>query len=248
MKRALLIGVAIVAVLAAGLFGYGWWTRRSPVKYTRGGAFGATTSPSASPSVTGGPALGRYRYVGAGKERVDLGAVPACSWPVKDVTLTIASDPSGIVFDWALGKGRIEREIYAYARESVALSFSASTVTCFGVRTTTQDSYRPPAIRFRLPVALGQRWSTHAVTDNRTEDATVTVLGRERVTVPAGTYVAYVIEAKGTFTGSQRGTFETKQWYVPSLGVAAKMIQQTHATRAGATFTSEYTLDLAAGP
>lgn len=245
-RRIVLPAVAVLATVAIAFLAYGWWTRRGPVIYSRGGSFDATPSPSAS--AAGGPALGTYRFAATGSEHVKLGSLPACSWPVRNVTLTVGRDPSGSVFDLTLGTGRIERAIYTYSRDRITLDFSASTVTCFGVRTTTQDDYQPPAVRYRLPPLVGQRWTTRALTQDRTEDATVTVLRREKVTVPAGTFDAYVFDVSGTFAGSQSGTFHSVEWFVPSLETWVKTTQSTRATRSGATFTSEYTLSLVSGP
>ena len=245
-KRIVIPAAAVIVVIAVSFLAYGWWTRRGPVTYSRGGTFDAT--PSASASGSAGPAVGTYRFAATGGEHVKLGSLPACSWPVRDVTLTVGADPSGSVFDLTLGAGRIERAIYTYSRDRITLDFSASTVTCFGVRTTTQDDYQPPAVRYRLPPVVGQRWSTTAVTQDRTEKATVTVLRRERVTVPAGTFDAYVFDVTGSFNGSQSGTFHSVEWFVPSLKTWVKTTQSTRATRSGATFTSDYTLSLVSGP
>lgn len=245
-RRVWLIAVVVVAVVAAAFFGYGWWTRRGGVAFSKGGKFNAT--PSASATAADLPKLGVYTYAGTGGEHVKLGAVPACSWDVKDVTLTVSQDPSGIVFDLTLSTGRVEREIYSYRGNEITLDFSASTVTCFGIRTTTQDTYKPPAARYKLPFIVGQTWTTHAVTEDRTEDATGSVLRAETVTVPAGTFQTYVIEVKGTFTGSQTGTFDSLTWFAPAIHTWVKTVAKTDATRGGATFSSSYTLALKKAP
>ncbi|MGZ4119334.1 MAG: hypothetical protein ACXVQ6_04700 [Actinomycetota bacterium] len=245
-RRALITLAIIIAVLIGAFFGYGWWTRRGGVSFSKGGKFNA--SPSATATAADLPKVGVYTFTGIGSEHVKLGSVPACSWDVKDVTLTLSQDPLGMVFDLTLSKGRVEREIYSYKGDDITLDFSASTVTCFGIRTTTQDTYKPPAARYKVPFTVGQTWTTHAVTEDRTEDATGTVLRAETVTVPAGTFSTYVVELRGTFTGSQSGSFSSLTWFAPSIHTWVRTIAKTDATRGGATFTSNYTLELTKAP
>jgi hypothetical protein len=82
----------------------------------------------------------------------------------------------------------------------------------------------------------------------RTEDWTVKVLRKERVTVPAGTFEAYVVEQRTTFSGDETGSRLDTFWYVPSLGMTVKESADTKASQSGSTFSSQYTIELESYP
>lgn len=54
MRRRVLTGLLALMILMVGSYGgYSFWTRRTPVTFAKGPAFGAVQSPSATPSATG---------------------------------------------------------------------------------------------------------------------------------------------------------------------------------------------------
>lgn len=60
MRRKGLIALVVVASMVGAFVGYGWWTRRAPVSFSEGGAFGSSASPAASASAaTSGSASAR---------------------------------------------------------------------------------------------------------------------------------------------------------------------------------------------
>lgn len=239
MKRRLFVWVPTgVALLIAGFVVYGWTTRRDPISYSKGGSFG---TPAASPSVT--TTTTRFIYEATGKEEAKLGALPGCSWDVPKVTATLKVTGDEMVLDQEIGT-RVERVIHRRGAEGISLTYSASTVTCFGVRTTSEDTITPSVLRFKLPPRVGDTWRTHGVTEHHTEDATITVTGRDRITVPAGTYDVYIVQLKARLTGEQTGTVETTYWFEPALGIWVKERFATNVKQGAATFTSRFTAEL----
>lgn len=243
-SRVIVTIVAVVVLLAASFLAYGWWTRRGPVQFGRGGPF---ASPSPTPLPDDLPPAGRYVFEASGEERVKLGAISACDWPVDEIEMTIARDGADTIVDQQIGE-RLERLIHRDGADGIRLQYSASTVTCLGIRTTSEDTYESPPLRFRLPLRPGDTWTTTATSEHRTEEATIRVLRREQVTVPAGSFDAFVVELRARFSGEQQGTIEQVSWFAPALRLWVRQESSTQADRSGARFTSTYTAELASLP
>ncbi|MBI4728182.1 MAG: hypothetical protein HY775_01565 [Acidobacteria bacterium] len=246
MRRRLIAIVAGIAVVAGGFLAYGWWSRRGPISFSRGGRFGSS-EPSPAARATGGPAPGRYLYRGTGTEKVTIGSLPACSWAVGPVALTVARRDESTVLDWEIGT-RAERQIHSFRPDGVFLTYTASTVTCLGIRTTSEDDQNPPALRFRLPLHVGDSWATTSTTENRTERAQVTVERAESVIVPAGRFDAMVVHLKATLSGSQSGTLEATFWYAPRLDLWVKERFASRVSSGPSTFTARWEIDLESLP
>ncbi|MFA5786874.1 MAG: DUF3108 domain-containing protein [Actinomycetota bacterium] len=284
MGRKILAGVlAFVVLVVVGFLAYGWWTRRNPVAFSKGGAFGgispsgaetspsgvetaptmttATPSPGKTSTRTTAPALspsglvrvvppkaGAYGYRAQGDERVKFGPFSACGWKLEEIRLVVKQDAGGTVEDWTYSSNRQERQIYSYRPDGAYLTFTGSAVTCMGVVQNSEEDYVPPALRLKSPMKVGDSWSTSSQAGKRTETATVRVIGTETVTVPAGTFFTYKMELRSTFSGEQTGGTEIDFWYSPSIGLPVKEAQRTNAQSSGATYNSDYVMQLVSVP
>lgn len=102
----------------------------------------------------------------------------------------------------------------------------------------------------RFPLSIGSTWqyaSDVAFKDNQSRakvQATVRVVGREKVTVPAGEFDAFKLEAKGTISGSSKGgpgrldgATQSTYWYAPKARAIVKLVTKN-------TYRGESTVEL----
>lgn len=190
------------------------------------------------------PPEGTYAYAGRGRESVTFGPTSACSWDIEDVTSIVKHTNDGVVFDWTFSDQRLERLLLSYDRKAVKLTFAGAAVTCVGVRRTSEEEYTPPSVWVQLPLTVGDRWKEDTRAGERRERSVSEVLRTERVSVPAGTFTAYVVRSDVTLSGSEEGTLTTTHWFVPELGTSVRKTQRTEVDSSGAHFSSRMTLEL----
>lgn len=306
------VGVLILALLGAFL-GYGWWTRRGDVTYSRGGADFldaeqlASAPPSAAPEVAAGgggpdepsappapdlaprprasasavptttaprssaaprttakpapvatakagvqrPATGVYKLAVSGKEGVKFGPLSFCDRTLPSETSMVIApaqgEPDGsYTFDLRYYPGQPaqhdERQILRFTDKAVKLVFEVGTVTCSGIRQSSEVSYSPTVDRVRFPLKVGTSWSGKAGNDKRLEDYTTQIARTDAVTVGGRAYPVYVIESTATFTGSESGERRRVWWFSPDLGVPLKWTDYIKGGRSGASFTNDVTV------
>lgn len=289
MKRTALIAGVVVVALVGGFLGYGWWTRRGPIEFSEGGAFGAagpsasaaatpTATSRAEPRATGSaapskeagarttrgsrrsvvgapragslaaPAPGTYVFAGTGREDVEFGPASACGWDIDRVEMVAKRDGDLTVLDWVWSDNRQQRGIYDFGPKGMRHRYYGAVATCVGVRRTEEGDYTPPSVRLPGDVAVGVRWTSTSRSEGWTEHMRGEVLRRERVRVPAGTFDAYVVHMRVTFSEGQSGTFEATMWYAPSIAFWVKERAQTDIRASGADFTSTYSVELVEHP
>ena len=123
---------------------------------------------SAPEQVRDQPMTGAYGLAVTGSENVKFGPFSFCGrgFPAS-TTLVVApaeGEPAGSYnFDVRLFPDSAgqhdERHIYRYGAAGVTQNFESATVTCSGVRQSSEVSYTPVQPRVKFPVTVGAEWS-----------------------------------------------------------------------------------------
>jgi hypothetical protein len=212
-------------------------------------ASGSTTLPT--------PRAGSYALAVSGSEHVKFGPFSACTntFPSSSqLVVSHASGESGASYDFdqrfypATANKHDERHIYRYSRSGVVLTFEEATVTCGGVKQSTTVNYSPAQTRVRLPLAVGASWHSKGGDSSRTEDATASVVGTERVTVAGTSYLTYVIDTNVKMTGSETGNRAQRWWWSPTLAIPLKWHESLSGSRSGASYSEDVTCSVVALP
>jgi hypothetical protein len=91
-----------------------------------------------------------------------------------------------------------------------------TSTSAFGKRVWT---FRPPLLQYRLPFRKGLDWESQDG-QNRTHSR---VWGKVRLTLPAGTFVAWVVRKRVTYDLIRRKSPQILyDYYVPGLGLIAQ--------------------------
>ncbi|MGQ0845094.1 MAG: hypothetical protein ACT4QF_13270 [Sporichthyaceae bacterium] len=314
----------LVLLLVGGFFGYGWWSRRGDVEYSRGGAAfldaqgleaerlagapppvsardvpaseqappppsaadrlpaptlaptlpspaasgAATAAPRPSTAGTAKPAeqpakpvpsapvaaavrrpvSGVYTLEVKGREGVKFGPLSFCDRTLPTETSMVVApaegEPDGsYAFDLRYYPGQAgqhdERQILRYDENSIAMTYEVGTVTCSGVRQSSEVSYEPSVDRVRFPLKVGAKWSGRSGNDRRTETYTTTISRRDVVEIAGTKYPVYVIESDATFTGAENGERKRVWWFSPERGMPLKWTDFIKGGRSGASFTND---------
>ena len=170
------------------------------------------------------PRVGRYDLRVEGSEKVDFGPVSFCSQQLPRSTslvVTKAAGESATSYDFdvpffpgSTGK-HDERHVYRYTASGVFLDYEIATVTCQGVRQSSDTSFTPPQQRVRLPLAVGASWTSRGGDDDRTESSSSRVARTETVLVAGQRVPTFVIETTTTFTGAESGSRTQTWWWAP---------------------------------
>jgi hypothetical protein len=227
------------------------------------GSAGRTAAPAPAPAPVAVPAgpvepvPGRYELRVSGSEDVKFGPFSFCGrdLPASSelVVAPAAGEPAGSYnFDVRYYPGDAgkhdERRIYRYTAGAVQQGFEGATVTCGGIRQSSDVAYTPVQTRVRLPLTVGQAWSGTGGDADRTETYRSRVTGTDVVAV-AGTRVpVYVIETETEFTGAEHGTRTQRWWYSPAHAMPLRWSDRTEGGRSGATYTSEITVSVVSLP
>lgn len=230
---------------------------------------GVTTSPSApstGPTATATrsvpeplavPRTGAYQLAVDGSEKVKFGVVSFCQQRLPTRTQLVVSRAAGETatsydFDLRYFPGKAgqhdERHLYRYTRAGTYLDYEIATVTCQGVRQSSDTSFAPPQLRARLPLAVGASWTNKGGDSDRTESATSKVVRTETLTVGAERVPTWVIETSTTFTGSESGSRTQTWWYSPAWAMPVKWTEQISGQRGGASYSEDVTVTVTSRP
>jgi hypothetical protein len=124
-----------------------------------------------------------------------------------------------------------------------------------GVRALTVQgqNIQPPPTYLPADFRLGKTWTAKYSFKRAQDSATVSVssvfkiASKQKVTVPLGTYEAWVIEETGTMSdGRNKSPYEGKSWLAEGIGIVKSV--QTVDQNPSAPGTSKVTLTLTAMP
>lgn len=203
------------------------------------------------------PAVGSYPLAVTGSEKVQFGPVSFCNQTLPTRTTLVVKkaageSPTSYDFDVPFFPGKTgqhdERHIYRFTPTAVYLDYEIATVTCQGVRQSSETSYSPEQKRVQLPLHVGASWHDHGGGSDRTEDATAKVLRTETLTIAGQQVLTYVIETTTSFTGSESGTRDQTWWYAPSWAVPVKWHEKQSGHRSGASYSGDITATVLARP
>lgn len=227
---------------------------RSPRRNGRGGA-PASSAPAAPSLAT--PATGVYGLRVSGYEQPKFGPFSVCkntfpSHATLDVHKASGEGTNAFDFDLRLYPGQPnkhdERHIYRYSNDSVDQVYEAETVTCSGMKQSTEVDYSPPQVRVKLPLRSGESWHNHGGGSARTESGDSKVVGASRIAVQGRSYQVYEIKTHLTMSGSETGTRDQTWWYAPSLGIPLKWTETLNGRRSGANYREQLTVTVASLP
>ena len=203
------------------------------------------------------PAVGTYPLAVQGNEKVQFGPVSFCSQTLPsstDLVVKRAAGESATSYDFDVpffpsSAGRHdERHIYRYSPSAVLLDYEIATVTCQGVRQSSDTSFTPEQKRVEIPLTVGASWHNHGGGPNRTEDATTTVLRTEVLAIQGRRVLTYVIETTTSFTGDESGTRDQTWWYARSWAMPVKWHEKQSGHRSGASYSGDITATVLAHP
>lgn len=216
-----------------------------------------TARPEARSGAVVVPAVGTYPLAVQGSERVQFGPVSFCSQTLPTSTHLVvkrASGESATSYDFDVpffpsSTGRHdERHIYRYTTSAVLLDYEIATVTCQGIRQSSDTSFTPEQKRVEIPLTVGASWHNHGGGPNRTEDATTKVLRTEVLQIQGRSVLTYVIETTTSFTGDESGTRDQTWWYAPSWAMPVKWHEKQSGHRSGASYSGDITATVLAHP
>jgi hypothetical protein len=227
------------------------------VEATEQAAPTTTALPVPTTAAVGVPAVGTYPLAVQGSEKVQFGPVSFCSQTLPSSTHLVVKraageSPTSYDFDvpfFPSSAGRHdERHIYRYTSTAVFLDYEIATVTCQGVRQSSDTSFTPEQKRVEIPLQVGASWHSHGGGASRTEDATTTVLRTEALQIQERSVLTYVIETTTSFTGDESGTRDQTWWYAPSWAMPVKWHEKQSGHRSGASYSGDITATVLAHP
>lgn len=202
------------------------------------------------------PRTGRYGLRVEGSETVDFGPVSFCSQDLPSTSSLVVSKaqgegPTSYNFDLPYfeesGK-HDERDVYRYTPAGVFLDYEVATVTCQGIRQSSDTTYSPPPLRVRLPLAVGTRWTSTGGDADRTEHSTISVVRTETLSVQGTKVLTYVLETATDFSGSETGSRSQTWWYAPSWAMPVKWSERIDGSRSGAAYREDVTVTVTSRP
>jgi hypothetical protein len=202
------------------------------------------------------PKAGRYGLHVEGSEKVDFGPVSFCSQDLPASSSLVVSKAAGegpTSYDFDLpyfdeGGKHDERHVYRYTPAGVFLDYEIATVTCQGVRQSSDTSFSPPQLRVRLPLAVGSTWTSKGGDADRTEDSSTKVVRRETVVVAGEPVQTWVLETSTTFTGAESGERTQTWWYAPSWAMPVRWSEHIDGRRSGAAYSEDVTVTVTSRP
>ncbi len=174
------------------------------------------------------PIFGRYVYDVDGYEQAT--AFGRRDYPAQMTTTVHRTQPTDpnvprlqddeVIFDLFFSDDHEEREIVAFRGDGIVFTYEAGSVT-FGFTQTSEATYDDPMLQIPVPLKDGARQTgTSEARDSsgnvtRTEDWTVSVLGREDLEVLGGTVPTWVvqIDRQSRPGSSERVTRTRKYWF-----------------------------------
>jgi hypothetical protein len=217
----------------------------------------AAPAKTAPAQVRGLPAPGGYGLTVAGSENVKFGPFSFCGrdFPAASTLVVAPADgePAGSYnFDVRLFPDSAgqhdERHIYRYGADGVTQNFESATVTCSGVRQSSEVSYSPVQPRVRFPLKIGAEWTGSGGDAQRTETYRTKVTGTDVLTLAGRKIPVFVVETNSEFTGSEKGTRLQRWWYSPAYAMPLRWSDRTQGSRTGATYTNDVTITVTSLP
>ena len=203
------------------------------------------------------PRVGRYALRVEGSEKVDFGPVSFCSQKLPESTSLVVSKAAGEsatsydfdvpYFPGSTGK-HDERHVYRYTTAGVFLDYEIATVTCQGVRQSSDTSFSPPQLRVRPSLAVGATWTNHGGDSDRTESSSSRVTRAETLTIAGHRVPTYVIETTTSFTGSESGSRTQTWWWSPAWAMPVKWSEHIDGHRSGAAYSEDVTVTVTSRP
>ena len=125
-----------------------------------------------------------------------------------------------VIFDLYFSDDHEEREIVAYRDTGIVFTYEAGSVT-FGFTQTSEATYDPPMLQIPIPLSdSSSRTGTSVARDSsgnvtRTEDWTVSVVGREDLEILGRTVPTWVVQIQRQSQpgSSERVTRTRKYWF-----------------------------------
>ena len=202
------------------------------------------------------PRYGTYGLKVEGSEKVDFGPLSFCSQSLPSTAKLVIAHAAGegptsvnVDLPYFSESGKHdERHVYRYTKDAVFLDYEIATVTCQGVRQSSDTVFTPPQKRVQLPLTVGDTWTNHGGDSDRTEDSSSRVARTETLTVAGRSVTTYVIETTTSFTGSETGSRSQTWWYAPSWAMPVKWTEQIDGRRSGAAYTENVTVTVTSAP
>ncbi len=203
------------------------------------------------------PRVGTYSLKVDGSEKVQFGPVSFCNQKLPTSTHLVVKKASGesptsYDFDVPFFPGKTgqhdERHIYRFTKTAVQLDYEIATLTCQGIRQSSETSYKPEQPRIELPLKVGASWHYKGGGSSRTEDATFSVQRTEYLTIQGHQVLTYVVHTATSFTGDESGTRDQTWWYAPSWAMPVKWHEKQSGHRSGASYSGDITATVVAGP
>ncbi|MFA5787331.1 MAG: hypothetical protein WDA71_10210 [Actinomycetota bacterium] len=193
---------------------------------------------------------GTYRWKATGTEQAGKGGVNFCTWDLDEVLMTLHYENEALVADLDFQDGHKERAVEIINADGIWLTFWGISISCSAEPTKKHEgAYDPHLPLLRFPLAEGSTWQSTSTTQGGTVTHTGKVLRKESVTVPAGTFTAWVIENRMTSTGGERsGTRIDTRWFVPELGGMVKNVVSNAVQDGNEHFKTSYTIELSSAP
>ncbi|MCW2544176.1 MAG: hypothetical protein JWM40_1728 [Frankiales bacterium] len=225
----------------------------------------APTAVATAPRATAGPTkavvavprVGVYKLAVSGSEKVKFGVVSFCNQALpktSDLVVSKAAGESATSYDFDLRyfPGQTgqhdERHIYRYTPTSTFMDYEIATVTCQGVRQSSETSYGTPQLRAKLPLTVGQSWSNSGGGSERTEKGTWKVERQETLTIAGVKVPTWVITDTVALSGNETGDRTQTWWYSPTWAMPVKWIEQIHGSRSGASYSENVTVSVLSRP
>jgi hypothetical protein len=222
----------------------------SPSPSTSGAA---TPTPTAGGGGNGGgaggfawntPETGVYTYSVSGQEDVNI-AGPACRRRYGSGRMTVGPYEGLVQMDLEYinadgSNTHSERRHYQYSETGVRVVYTHVGIFCIR-QENDPATYDPPLLLFEFPLEVGNVWTSHSESEERTNDLTAEVLRTETITAAGRTFDTFVIKTLITFTGDQEGIRSQTWWFDPVVGVSVKWQEETEARQGPATFRQNAT-------
>ncbi|MGH2758071.1 MAG: hypothetical protein ACRDKJ_00745 [Actinomycetota bacterium] len=174
------------------------------------------------------PVFGRYVYDVDGYEQATaFGRRDYAAQMTTTVHRTQPTEPNvprlrddEVIFDLYFSDDHEEREIVAFRGDGIVFTYEAGSVT-FGFTQTSEATYDPPMLQIPVPLSEGTSHTGTSVARDasgnvtRTEDWTVSVLGREDLDILGETVPTWVVQIQRQSQpgSSERVTRTRKYWF-----------------------------------
>ncbi len=109
-------------------------------------------------------------------------------------------------------------------------------------------TFDPPQQLIRLPVRVGESWTSRWTAGGTRGETASTVTGTRSITIAGQRLDCYVVERTTTMSGDVTGTQRQRTCWLPTLGMPAVDEQELQGTYQGITFKARATMTLAEPP